>query len=198
MVLMSLTSLSKVFLSFSVIFNVSVAIILMFCVCSASINFARLLNQDFLVLKCLPISMALGFFTPFLWLFSRKLNDVSHFPTYQVLKRMVYYSKYCILMLQLTCNSSLVFVSYWKFHCVSFNCSILVDLCSTMNGFLPLLFWLFWRVFFIFLIVFLPKICFRKLILWKAIIHFILPKIFLDITDVHYALLFIYNFLSIC
>ena len=48
----------------------------------------------------------------------------------------------------------------------------------------------------VFLIVFLPIICFREVFLRKAITYFVLPNIFLGTTDVGYVPVFVYNFLS--
>ena len=69
------------------------------------------------------------------------------------------------------------FVSFWKFHCVLFVCSILIELCCIINVFFSLLFLLVWRFFNCFSGVFVPITCFRERFLQKAIIHFVLPNV---------------------
>ena len=52
----------KFFLSFGLVLNVPVEVVLISCVLFESINFVCLFNQFLLVLKCLDASMVLGFF----------------------------------------------------------------------------------------------------------------------------------------
>ena len=69
-------------------------------------------------------------------------------------------------------------VSFWKFYCVLFSCSIKIELCNTTNVSLSLLFWLVQEFFIFFSKVFIPMICFREVFLRKAIV---LPNIFFKV-----------------